>query len=83
MRGIEEIPPRTPVTLEPRKPPKSSPLVHGFGRVIKWKRTMKASSIHLPQNPKEKGFEIFSKKIAKKGLRKSPKRTNGKDTSKP
>jgi hypothetical protein len=67
MRGIEEIPPRTPLTLEPRKPPKSIPLVQGFGRVIKWKRTMKASSIHLPPNPKEKGFEIAPRKSPRKG----------------
>jgi hypothetical protein len=35
-RGIEEIPPRTPLTLE-EKTPKLSPFAHGFGRGIKGK----------------------------------------------
>jgi hypothetical protein len=39
-RGIEEIPPRTPLTLA-SKIPKLSPLTHEFGRGIKGKRTMK------------------------------------------
>jgi hypothetical protein len=43
---------------------------------------MKGPCIHPPPNPKEKGLRI-SKKIAKKRLQKSPKRTNGNNTSKP
>jgi hypothetical protein len=65
-----------------KKTPKSSPIAHGFGRRIKGKRTMRGSCIHPPPNPKEKGLKITPKKIAKKRLRKSPKRTNGNNTSK-
>jgi hypothetical protein len=56
-KGIEEIPPRTPLTLEHRKTPKSSPLTHGFGRGIKGKRTTKGSHEFPPSNPQEQGPE--------------------------
>jgi hypothetical protein len=56
-----------PLTLEPRKPPKSSPFAPGFGRGIKGKRTTKGSSIQPPPNPKEKGLEIAPRKSPRKG----------------
>jgi hypothetical protein len=68
--------PRTPKT------PKSSPFAHRFGRGIKGKRTTKGSCIHPPPNPKEKGLEITPRKSPRERLRKSPKRTNGNNTSK-
>jgi hypothetical protein len=52
-------------------------------RGIKRKRTMKGSSIHPPPNLKEKGLESATKKITKKGFRKSSKRSNWRDTPKP
>jgi hypothetical protein len=67
--------PRTPKT------PKSSPFAHGFERRIQGKRTTMGSCIHPPPNPKEKGLEIALRKTPR--LRKSPKRTNGNNTSKP
>jgi hypothetical protein len=69
--------PRTPKT------PKSSPLTHGFGRGIKGKRTMKGShefpSIKSPRARSQKHTE----KATKRGLRKSPPRTTGNNTTKP
>jgi hypothetical protein len=55
--GIEEIPPRTPLTLELGKPPKSSPFTHGFWRGITAQRTTKGSHKFPPSNPQEKGLE--------------------------
>jgi hypothetical protein len=81
-RGIEEIPPRMPLTLE-TKTKKSSPFAHEFGTGIKGKRTMKGSSIHPPNKSQRERPRIHHKEFAKKGLRKSPKRRNTKDTSKP
>jgi hypothetical protein len=63
-RGIEEILPRTPLTLEHKNPQNRSPL---FGRGIKRKRTTKGSCIHPPPNPKEKGLEIALRKPPRKG----------------
>jgi hypothetical protein len=46
-------------TSNPRnpKPPKSSPLAHGFGRGITAQRTMKGSHKFPPSNPQEQGPE--------------------------
>jgi hypothetical protein len=68
---------------KPTKTPKSSPFSHGFGRRIKGKRTTKGSCIRPPTNSQENVTQNLSKKIAKKRLRKSPKRTNGNNTFKP
>jgi hypothetical protein len=65
------------------KTPKLSPFSHGFGRRIKGKRTMKGSCIHPPNKSSKKWSRNISKKNAKKRLRKSPKRTNVNNTSKP
>jgi hypothetical protein len=64
------------------KTSKSSPFAHRFGRGINGKRTAKCLSIPPTKSQRERP-QIRHKKIAKKGLRKSPKRRNGKDTSKP
>jgi hypothetical protein len=69
--------PRTP------KPPKSSPLTQGFGRGITAQRTTKGSHKFPPSNPQEQGPEKHPEKITKRGHRKSPSRTAGKNTSKP
>jgi hypothetical protein len=66
-RGIEEIPPRTPLTLGHRKTPKSSPLTHGFGRGIKGKRTTKGSHEFPPSNPQEQGPENTPRKPPREG----------------
>jgi hypothetical protein len=49
------------------KTPKSSPLTHGFGRGIKWKRTTKCSHIHPPPNPQEQGPENTPRKPPREG----------------
>jgi hypothetical protein len=77
-RGIKEIPPRTSLILEPRKPPKSILFAHGFGRGIKGKRTTKGSSIHPPLDPKEKGLEIAPRKSPRKGSENHQKGETGK-----
>jgi hypothetical protein len=69
--------PRTPKT------PKSSPFSHEFGRGVKGERTTKGSHIHSPTKSPRKRPRNLSKKMAKKRLRKSPKRINGNNTSKP
>jgi hypothetical protein len=53
--------PRTP------KPPKSSPLTHGFGRGIKGKRTTKGSHEFPPPNPQEQGPENTPRKPPREG----------------
>jgi hypothetical protein len=68
--------PRTPKT------PKSSPLTHGFRRGIKGKRTTKGSHKFPHQTPKSK-VPKHTKKTTKRGLRKSPPRTTGNNTTKP
>jgi hypothetical protein len=65
--GIEEIPPRTPQTLEPEKIPKSSPFTHGFGRGITAQRTVMGSHKFPPSNPQEKGPENNPKKSPREG----------------
>jgi hypothetical protein len=82
MRGIEEIPPRTHVTLEPRKPRNPGPLLTDLGAESKGKEPRRVHA-YLPHQIQRERPQNRSKKIVKKGLRKSPKRTNRKDTSKP
>jgi hypothetical protein len=57
MRGIEEIPPRMPLTLELRKPPKSSPFAHEFGRGIKGEKPQRVQAYIPYQIPKRKASE--------------------------
>jgi hypothetical protein len=53
--------PRTPKTQ------KSSPLIHGFGRGIKGKRTTKGSHESPPSNPQEQGLENKLRKPPREG----------------
>jgi hypothetical protein len=53
--------PRTPKT------PKSSPLIHGFRRGIKGKRTTKGSHKFPPLNPQEQGPENTPRKASREG----------------
>jgi hypothetical protein len=53
--------PRTP------KPPKSSPLTHGFGRGITAQRTTKSSHKFPPSNPQEQGPENNPRKSPREG----------------
>jgi hypothetical protein len=59
------------------KTPKSSLFSHGFGRVIKWKRTMKGSCIHPPTNPQENSLENSPRKSRRKGSENHQKRKPG------
>jgi hypothetical protein len=52
---------------KPRKTPKLSPFIHGFGRGITSKRTTKVSCKHPPPNPKEKGLKATTRKSPRKG----------------
>jgi hypothetical protein len=68
--------PKTPKT------PKSSPLTHGFGRGIKGKRTTKGSHTFPPIKSPRARSRKHTKKTIKRGLRKSPPRTTGNNTTK-
>jgi hypothetical protein len=54
-----------------------------LGGESKGKEPRRVLCIHPPPKPKEKGLTNHHKKNAKKRLRKSPKRENGRDTIKP
>jgi hypothetical protein len=56
-------------TSNPRtlKPPKSSPLTHGFGREITAQRTTKGSHKFPPSNPQEQGPENTPRKSPREG----------------
>jgi hypothetical protein len=66
------------------KTPKSSPLTHKFGRGITGQRTTKGSHKFPPpiKSPRAKSRK-HPKKTTKRGLRKSPPRTTGNNTTKP
>jgi hypothetical protein len=49
------------------KPPKSSPLTHGFGRGIKGKRTTKGSHEFPASNPQDQGPEDTPRKAPREG----------------
>jgi hypothetical protein len=67
---------------ETPKTPKSSPLTHGFGRGITAQRTAKGSHNFPHQIPKSKVPKI-PQKNTKRGLRKSPPRGPGNNTTRP
>jgi hypothetical protein len=56
-------------TSNPRapKPPKSSPLTHGFGRGIRAQKTTKGSHKFPPSNPQEQGPENNPKRSTREG----------------
>jgi hypothetical protein len=81
-RGIEEIPPRTPLTLEHRKPQNQAPLLTNLGGESKEKNH--EGFMHTsPTKSQRERPRNRSKIITKKEIRKSPKRMNGNNTSKP
>jgi hypothetical protein len=65
------------------KTPKSSPFSHGFGRRIKGKKNHEGFMHTSPKKSPRKRPQNLSMKIAKKRLRKSPKRETGKNSNKP
>jgi hypothetical protein len=80
--GIEEIPPRAPQTLELRKPQNRAPLLMDLGGESQPKEPRRVSTNFPHQIPKRKAPKT-TQKITKRGLRKSPPRTTGENTSKP
>jgi hypothetical protein len=54
MRGIEEIPPRTPLTLEPRKPENQAPLLTYLGGELQGKKPRRVQAYIPHQIPKRK-----------------------------
>jgi hypothetical protein len=81
-RGIEGFPTRTPQTLSQRKPQNRAPFLTDLGGESKGKESRRVHA-YAPNKFSRKRTQNLSKKIAKKRLRKSPKRTNGNNTSKP
>jgi hypothetical protein len=77
MRGIKEIPPRTPLTLEPRKPQNLAPLFTDLGGESKRKEPRRVQA-YTPPNPKEKGLEIAPRKTPRKGSENHQKGEMGK-----
>jgi hypothetical protein len=75
-RGIEEIPPRTPLTIEHCNP-KIEPLYSRIWEGIKGKRTTKGSHIHPPPNSQEKGPEIAPRKPPREGSENHQKEQKG------
>jgi hypothetical protein len=69
--------PRTPKT------PKSSPLTHGFGRGIKGKKNHEGFTRIYPIKSPRARSQKHTEKITKRGLRKSPTRTTGNNTTMP
>jgi hypothetical protein len=82
LRGIEENPPTTPLTLEKRKPQNRAPLLTDLGGESKGREPRRVEAYISHQILKRKASKP-PQENSKKGLRKSPKRRNGKDTSKP
>jgi hypothetical protein len=82
MRGIEEIPPRTSLTLEPQKTQNRAPLLTNLGGESKGKNHEGFKHTSTTKSQRESPRKYHTK-IAKKGLRKSPKRRNGNNTTRP
>jgi hypothetical protein len=59
MRGIEEIPPRTPLTLEPRKPQNRASLLTDLGGESKGKEPRRVQAYIPHQIPKRKALKSF------------------------
>jgi hypothetical protein len=70
-RGIKGFPPRTPQTLERRKPQNRAPFLTDLGRESKGKNHKGFMHTTPNKSPREKPRKL-SKKIAKKRLRKLP-----------
>jgi hypothetical protein len=80
--GIEEIPPRTPLTLELGKPQNRAPLLKDLGGESQPKEPRKVLTNFRHQIPKRK-VRKQPKKNTKKGLRQSPPRTTENNTTRP
>jgi hypothetical protein len=81
-KGIEEIPPRTPLTLEHRKSQNRAPFLTDLGGESKGKEPQRVHA-YIPTKSQRERSRNCSKKITKKRLQKSPKRMNGNNTYKP
>jgi hypothetical protein len=75
-------PTNTPLTLEPRKPQNRAPLLTDLGGESKGKEPRRVQAYNPTKSQRERPRNRH-KKFTKKGLQKSPKRRNVKDTSKP
>jgi hypothetical protein len=73
--GIEEILPRTPLTLEPRKPQNRAPLLTDLGGESKGKEPRR---VQASPNLKEKGLKIAPRKSPRKGSENHQKGETGK-----
>jgi hypothetical protein len=80
--GIEEIPPRTPQTLELRKPQNRAPLLTDLGGESQPKEPRRVPTIFPHQIPKRKVFKTPQRNQQERAP-KSPPRTTGNNTSKP
>jgi hypothetical protein len=79
--GIKEIPPRALPTQELKKPQNRAPLLTNLGGESQPKEPRRVPTNFPHQIPKRK-VPKTSKEITKRGLRKSPPRTTGENTSK-
>jgi hypothetical protein len=79
--GIEEIPPKAPLTLELGKPQNRAPLPTDLGGESQTKEPRRVPTNFPHQIPKRK-VPKTTKEITKRGLRKSPPRTTRNNTSK-
>jgi hypothetical protein len=66
-RGIEVIAPRTPLTLEHRKPQNQAPFLTDLGGESKGKEPRRVHRYIPPQNSKEKGPENTPRNPPKEG----------------
>jgi hypothetical protein len=73
----KKIPPRTPLTLEPRKLQNRAPLLTDLGRESKGKEPRRVQA-YTPPNLKEKGLEITPRKSQRKGSENHEKGEAGK-----
>jgi hypothetical protein len=80
--GIEEIPPRTPLTLELGKPQNRAPLLTDLGGESQPKEPRRLPTNFPDQIPKRK-VPKTTQENTKKGLRKSPPRTTGNNITRP
>jgi hypothetical protein len=79
---IDEIPPRTPQTLEPGKPQNRVPLLTDLGGESQPKEPRRVPTNFPIKSPRARSRKQ-PKEITKRGLRKSPPKTTGNNTSKP
>jgi hypothetical protein len=81
-RGVEEIPPRTPLTLELGKPQNRAPLLTDLGGEPQPKEPRRVPTNFPQQIPKSKVPKTLHKKHQERAL-KLPPRTTGNNTTRP